>query len=95
MTTDTGLSLWFVRSGNPAWGLFGGRDGAPPEVVINLGSPRETPCLKTNRMPLRKGDTVRCYRRRRRLRQPPGKTPKPSKPTSPTATSPPDAKRRN
>ena len=61
MTTDTELSLWFERSGNPAWGLFGGKDGAPPEVVINQGTPRETRRLKTNRMPLREGDTVRCY----------------------------------
>ncbi len=44
-----------------AWGLFGGKDGAPPEVVINQGTPRETRRLKTNRMPLRKGDTVCCY----------------------------------
>ena len=61
MTTDTGMSLWFERSGNPAWGLFGGQAGAPPEVVINQGTPRETRRLKTNRMPLREGDTVRCY----------------------------------
>ena len=61
MTTDTEMSLWFERSGNPAWGLFGGKGGAPPEVIINPGTPGEVRRLKTNRMPLRKGDTVRCY----------------------------------
>ena len=61
MTTDTEMSLWFERSGNPAWGLFGGESGAPPEVIINPGTPNEIRRLKTNRMPLRKGDTVRCY----------------------------------
>ena len=55
------MSLWFERSDNPAWGLFGGQGGAPPEVIINPGTPNETRRLKTNRMPLRKGDTVRCY----------------------------------
>ena len=61
MTTDTEMSLWFERSGNPAWGLFGGQGGAPPDVIINPGTPNETLRLKTNRMPLRQGDTVRCY----------------------------------
>ena len=61
MTTDTEMSLWFERSGNPAWGLFGGKGGAPPEVIINPGTPDEIRRLKTNRMPLRNGDTVRCY----------------------------------
>ena len=61
MTTDTELSLWFERSGNPAWGLFGGQDGLPPKVIINPGSSREIRRLKANRMPLREGDRVRCY----------------------------------
>lgn len=61
MTADTEMSLWFERSGNPAWGLFGGRSGAPPEVVIRPETPEEVRLLKTNRMPLRKGDAVRCY----------------------------------
>ena len=51
----------FERSANPAWGLFAGQGGAPPEVIINPGTPNEIRRLKTNRMPLRKGDTVRCY----------------------------------
>ncbi len=61
MTTDTEMSLWFERSGNPAWGLLGGRGGAPPEVIINPGTTQEVRRLKTNRMPLQEGDTVRCF----------------------------------
>ena len=61
MTTDTEMSLWFGRSGNPAWGLLGGKDGAPPEVISSPQIPEEVRRLKTNRMPLRKGDIVRCY----------------------------------
>ena len=61
MTTDTEMSLWFERSANPAWGLFAGQAGTPAEVIINPRTPRETRRLETNRTPLRKGDTVRCY----------------------------------
>ena len=61
MTTDTEMSLWFGHSGNPAWGLLGGKDGAPPEVISTPQIPEEVRRLKTNRMPLRKGDIVRCY----------------------------------
>ena len=50
----------FERSANPAWGLFAGQGGAPPEVIINPGTPNEIRRLKTNRMPFREGDTVRC-----------------------------------
>ena len=61
MTTDTRMSLWFERSGNPAWGLFGGQDGAPPKQSSTPEPPERSRRLKPNRMPLRKGDTVRCY----------------------------------
>ena len=61
MTTDTEMSLWFERSGNPAWGLFGGEAGAPPGSHHQPRNPRRDPLLKTNRMPLREGDVVRCY----------------------------------
>ena len=61
MTTDTEVSLWFERSGHPAWGLFGGEGGAPPMVITNPDTPREVRRLKANRMPLRTGDIVRCY----------------------------------
>lgn len=57
---DCTLSLWFERSVTPAWGLFGGADAAPPEVVVNPGRPDERRLLKCNGIALRKGDTVLC-----------------------------------
>ncbi|HEX3590292.1 MAG TPA: hydantoinase B/oxoprolinase family protein [Pseudonocardiaceae bacterium] len=58
--TDCSLSLWFERSRQPAWGLFGGEDAAGPEVVINPGRADERRMLKVNGTSLRKGDVVRC-----------------------------------
>ncbi|MET9615699.1 hydantoinase B/oxoprolinase family protein [Kitasatospora indigofera] len=57
---DCAVSLWFERSVTPAWGLFGGQDAAPPEVVINPGQPDERHLLKFNGLALRAGDVVRC-----------------------------------
>ncbi len=57
---DCAVSLWFERSVTPAWGLFGGQDAAPPEVVINPGRPDERHVLKCNGLALRAGDVVRC-----------------------------------
>lgn len=58
--TDCSLSLWFERSRQPAWGLFGGEDAAGPEVIINPGRADERRMLKVNGTKLRKGDVVRC-----------------------------------
>jgi N-methylhydantoinase B len=57
---DCSLSLWFERSRQPAWGLFGGEDAVGPEIVINPGRPDERRMLKVNGTRLRKGDVVRC-----------------------------------
>lgn len=57
---DCTVSLWFERSVTPAWGLFGGHDAAPPEVVINPGRDDERRLLKINGLRLRKGDVIRC-----------------------------------
>ncbi|MBW4718840.1 hydantoinase B/oxoprolinase family protein [Saccharothrix obliqua] len=57
---DCTVSLWFERSTTPAWGLFGGSDAAPPEVVINHGRPDERRLLKCNGLRLKAGDTIRC-----------------------------------
>ena len=40
------LFLWFERSQTPAWGLFGGRDATPPDVVLNPGREDERQMLK-------------------------------------------------
>ncbi|WP_028925804.1 hydantoinase B/oxoprolinase family protein [Pseudonocardia acaciae] len=58
---DCSLSLWFERSRQPAWGLFGGEDAVGPEIVINPGRPDERRMLKVNGTPVRKGDIVRCH----------------------------------
>ena len=58
--TDMQVSLWFERSRQPAWGLFGGEDAVGPEVVINPGQPGELRVLKVNGMNVRKGDIIRC-----------------------------------
>ncbi|MBW1596151.1 hydantoinase B/oxoprolinase family protein [Streptomyces sp. JJ38] len=57
---DCTVSLWFERSVTPAWGLAGGGDAAPPEVVVNPGRPDERRMLKCNGVPLHAGDVVRC-----------------------------------
>jgi N-methylhydantoinase B len=57
---DQDLSLWWERSVTPAWGLFGGADGAAPRVVLNPGRPDERHLLKANALPVRAGDVLRC-----------------------------------
>jgi N-methylhydantoinase B len=57
---DCSLSLWFERSRQPAWGLFGGEDAVGPEVIINPGRADERRLLKVNGAKLKKGDVVRC-----------------------------------
>jgi N-methylhydantoinase B len=57
---DVWISLWYERSKTPAWGLFGGQDGAPPIVEINPGTDRARRMLKVNRLALAAGDTVVC-----------------------------------
>jgi N-methylhydantoinase B len=58
--TDLTVSLWFERSRQPAWGLFGGDDAMGPEVVINPGREDERRILKVNGLRLKGGDVVRC-----------------------------------
>ncbi|MET3803326.1 N-methylhydantoinase B [Nakamurella sp. UYEF19] len=58
--TDMTVSLWFERSRQPAWGLFGGEDAVGPDVVINPGRPDERRILKINGMTVKNGDVIRC-----------------------------------
>nr|WP_141991501.1 hydantoinase B/oxoprolinase family protein [Rhodoglobus vestalii] len=58
LSEQTTVSLWFERSKQPAWGLFGGEDGAPTDVVIDRGGGEEH-ILKVNALPLPKGSQVR------------------------------------
>ncbi|MEO3861586.1 hydantoinase B/oxoprolinase family protein [Acrocarpospora sp. B8E8] len=57
---DCTVSLWFERSFTPAWGLFGGHDAIPPEIVLNPGRPGERRILKCNGLRLAAGDVIRC-----------------------------------
>ncbi|GAA0997840.1 hydantoinase B/oxoprolinase family protein [Acrocarpospora macrocephala] len=57
---DCTVSLWFERSFTPAWGLFGGHDAIPPEIVLNPGRPDERRILKCNGLRLAAGDVIRC-----------------------------------
>ncbi len=57
---DCTVSLWFERSRQPAWGLFGGADAVGPDVVINPDRPDERRLLKANGLKLAQGDVVRC-----------------------------------
>lgn len=58
LAEHTTVSLWFERSKQPAWGLFGGSDGAPTDVVVDRGQGEEH-ILKVNALPLPRGSRVR------------------------------------
>ena len=58
METPSSLYLWFERSMTPAWGVFGGREAAPPDVVVNPGSNNEQHLLKANALPLETNNVV-------------------------------------
>ncbi|MTD15576.1 hydantoinase B/oxoprolinase family protein [Nakamurella sp. YIM 132087] len=58
--TDCTVSLWFERSRQPAWGLFGGEDAIGPDVVINPGRADERRMLKVNGTAITAGDVIRC-----------------------------------
>jgi N-methylhydantoinase B len=53
------MSLWFERSKTPGWGLFGGADATPPQVILNPGREDERSMLKASGVQLRRGDVVR------------------------------------
>ena len=44
------VNLWFERSKQPSWGLFGGEDGAPPEVWVHRPGQAPTRMLKANNL---------------------------------------------
>jgi N-methylhydantoinase B len=45
---DSSLYLWFERSVTPAWGLFGGQDGAKPLVTVTTPDGQQAEYLKVN-----------------------------------------------
>jgi N-methylhydantoinase B len=60
LDADVTCNFWFERSQTPPWGLFGGKAGLPPLVVINPGRPNERSLLKASHLRLKRGDIVRC-----------------------------------
>ncbi|MYF83750.1 MAG: hydantoinase B/oxoprolinase family protein, partial [Acidimicrobiia bacterium] len=49
------VNLWFERSKQPSWGLFGGRDGAPPEVWVHRPGHEPEKMLKANGLKVEAG----------------------------------------
>ena len=52
------LQLWFERVGTPSWGLFGGSDGAPPDVSVILPGKTPKKIYKVNAMPIPAGTKI-------------------------------------
>jgi len=61
INTDGFVSLWFERSVTPAWGLFGGKDGLPPNVNIKIPNEEEKNLLKANGLQIKKGTVLTTY----------------------------------
>lgn len=53
------MTTWLERRGMPAWGVLGGQEGAPPDVVVRPGSDTEAHPYKATGFPLSRGDVVR------------------------------------
>ncbi|SDJ13149.1 hydantoinase B/oxoprolinase family protein [Natribacillus halophilus] len=55
---DASLTLWFERSITPAWGLFEGQSGSPPNVTVQKNDSVES-MLKVSGKSLESGDIVK------------------------------------
>jgi len=61
LADDSRLSLWFERTITPQWGLFGGKAGAVPKVILEPGTDHERTLLKVNHTPITKGTQFRAF----------------------------------
>lgn len=52
------IQLWFERAVQPSWGLFGGEDGAPPEVWVTHPGRAPTHILKANNLKVEPGARI-------------------------------------
>ena len=52
------LQLWFERVGTPSWGLFGGGDGAAPDVSVTLPGQKKKKIFKVNAMKIPAGTKI-------------------------------------
>lgn len=55
---DSDLFLWFERSKTTAWGLFGGENGLPPDVVVERPGEDKLELLKVNGIKVRDGTVI-------------------------------------
>jgi len=55
------LSLWFERTVTPQWGLYGGRDGVVPHVLMHPGTDHEEVLLKVNHLPVARDTVFRVF----------------------------------
>ena len=58
---DGFVSLWFERSVTPAWGLFGGKDGIIPDVIIKHPDGKEEKKMKASAMPIKANTIITTY----------------------------------
>jgi N-methylhydantoinase B len=56
---DSDLFLWFERSKTTAWGLFGGENGLPPDVVVERPGEDKLELLKVNGIKVRDGTVIK------------------------------------
>ena len=49
------VNLWFERSEQPSWGLFGGEDGAPPDVWVHRPDRSPVRMMKANGLKVEAG----------------------------------------
>ena len=57
LADDITVSTWFERTRTPAWGLFGGEDGAATNVTLTVDG-ETIPLLKANQVPAPKGSML-------------------------------------
>ena len=55
---DSDLFLWFERSKTTAWGLFGGADGLPPNVIVERPDDDRLELLKVNGIKVPDGTVI-------------------------------------
>jgi N-methylhydantoinase B len=55
---DSDLFLWFERSKTTAWGLFGGDNGLPPNVIVQRPEEDKLELLKVNGIKIRSGTVI-------------------------------------
>jgi N-methylhydantoinase B len=57
LADDITVSTWFERTRTPAWGLFGGEDGAATDVKLTVDG-ETVPLLKANQIPAPRGSRL-------------------------------------